>query len=122
MPDPKRTPNSPRKRLAGPIPPNYSQLRGSERKPALGSRRVGDANPRDRLNVTICLRRRSDAPPLPDQEHWIRTPLGRRKFLSREDFATQYGAAQADLDKVVSFATVSGLTVVSTDIAQRIRL
>ena len=102
------------------IPENYHPLKGSERRVRSGARRTRAADPNEKIDVTICVRRRPDAPPLPDQDFWTKTPPGRRKFLARSDFASGYGAAQADLDKVAGFARANGLTVARTDAAQRI--
>jgi hypothetical protein len=56
---------------------------------------------------------------LPDLKYWAATPLGQRKFLTREEFAAQHGAAQADLDKVAAFAQAHGLTVAESSAARR---
>ena len=66
------------------------------------------------------MRRRPDAPPLPSQEYWVRTPPGRRTFLSRKDLAEKYGAAQEDLDRVANFARSQGLTVVEASVPRQI--
>jgi kumamolisin len=112
MPTTKRT--SPTK------PDNYQPLQGSERRPVAGARRTAPADPNETINVTICVRRRPGGPELPDQEFWANTPPGHRKFLSRSDFASLYGASQTDFDKVAGFARASDLTVVRTNAAQRI--
>ncbi len=102
------------------IPENYQPLKGSERRVRSGARRTRAADPSEKIDVTICVRRRADAPPLPDQAFWAKTPPGHRKFLAPSDFAAGYGAAQADLDKVAGFAGTNGLTVIRTDAAQRV--
>jgi hypothetical protein len=112
-------PQSPRTPQKKNIPENYRRLEGSERRPKPGARLVGPANPKEKLNVIICVRRHLGAPPIPDQEYWSRTPPGKRIFLSHEEFATKYGASQVDLDLVASFARSRGLTVVESSIAKR---
>ena len=102
------------------IPANYRRLEGSQRLPARGARRVGPADPAEALSVTIRVRRQPGAPPLPDHDAWAATPPGQRKFMSREDFAARYGAAQPDLDIVADFARSHGLAVVKTSIARRV--
>jgi hypothetical protein len=47
-----------------PIPRGYRRLEWSEHKPARGTRLVESANPREKVSVTIRVRRRPDAPPL----------------------------------------------------------
>jgi subtilase family serine protease len=103
-------------------PQSYEPLRGSERRARAGARRTRPADPAEKIDVTICVRRRPDAPQLPDQEYWARTPPGPRRFLARSDFVSTYGAAQADLEQVAAFARANGLTVVRTDSAQRVVL
>jgi kumamolisin len=101
------------------IPPNYRRVDGSERRPARGARLVGLADPKETLSISICLRRRPDAPPVPDQTLWAKTPPGRRKYLSRRECAAKYGAAQADLDRVTEFARSHGLSIVQTSVGGR---
>jgi kumamolisin len=77
------------------------------------------ADQEEKISVTICVRRRLGAPKLPDQEYWAKNPPRQRKFLSRDRFAAQYGAAQGDLEKVADFVRTNGLTVVATNAAHR---
>jgi kumamolisin len=81
--------------------------------------RITGVNPAETFSVSIRVRRRADAPPLPDQEYWARTPVGQRHFLSREEFAARYGAAQEDLDRLASFLRGRGLTIVEMSIGRR---
>jgi kumamolisin len=46
-------------------------------------------------------------------------PPLKRRYLSREKFASTYGASPADINKIKSFAKKSKLTVVSSDPARR---
>jgi len=101
------------------IPEGYSRLDKSERHAAAGARRTGPANPAEELTVSIRVRRRPDAPPLPDPATLAATPIGQRHYLSREEFAAQYGADPKDLAQVADFARSQGLTVVETSIARR---
>ncbi|MBV9282407.1 MAG: S8/S53 family peptidase [Chloroflexi bacterium] len=101
------------------IPADYQPLESSRRVPRRGARLVGPADPAERLSVTIRLRRRPDAPPLPDVAALAQSPTGQRAYLSREDFAARYGADPADLDRVVAFARSHGLQVEETSVARR---
>jgi hypothetical protein len=85
---------------------------GSERPRSESSRLLGPLESTEPVSVTFVLRSRPDGPPLPDLEYWQRTPPGKRTFLSPSEFAEKYGASQADIDAVRSFATSRGLTVV----------
>jgi kumamolisin len=80
---------------------------------------MGPADPHERMSVTIVVRRRLDAPPLPDLESWQKTPSGSHPFVSRDAFAASYGAAEEDLQRVAAFARSKGLTVEETSIARR---
>jgi kumamolisin len=101
------------------IPAGYSRLENSARVPAAGARLVGPADPAETLSVTLRVRRRPDAPPLPGPEELAAPPPGQRRFLSREDFAARYGAAPADLAAVADFARGQGLTVIESNAARR---
>jgi len=101
------------------IPANYRALEASERKPRSGAKRTGAADPNEVFTVSVRVRRRSDAPPLPDLANLAATPIGEKQYLSREDFAAHYGAAQADLDKIAQFAQTNGLEVVESSIPRR---
>src|SRR5271155_2541445 len=101
------------------IPSGYHQLDRSERYAAPKSRRIGVADPNEILSVTIRIRRRPDAPPMPRPSSLGTLPAGQNNFLSREDFAARYGASQADLDVVAAFARSHGLIVVESSIARR---
>ena len=102
-----------------PIPRGYRRLEWSEHKPARGTRLVESANPREKVSVTIRVRRRPDAPPFPDHEHWMANPPGQRQFLSCAEFAGRFGADPADLDQVANFAKRHGLSVGETHVARR---
>jgi hypothetical protein len=100
------------------IPAGHMQLAKSERRPAPGARRVDAADPSENLTVSVRVRRRPDAPPLPRPGQGAAAPNG-PKYLSREKFAATYGAAPEDLQRVADFARKSGLRVVESDAARR---
>ena len=101
------------------VPHGYQPLHGSERHAAAGARRMRAADPQDELSVTIRVRRRPDAPELPDQGYWAAHPPGQRRFIARDQFAARYGALPAELDKVAAFARSHGMTVEETNAARR---
>jgi len=98
------------------VPEEYRPLEKSERRAAPGAHRVGPADPKQTLTVSIRVRRRPDAPPLPDQ---AAAPPRQRQYLSREEFAARYGADPKDLAQVADFARSRGLRVVETSIPRR---
>jgi kumamolisin len=101
------------------IPNNYHRLENSLRQPTAGAKRLGPVDPNEVLPVTITVRRRPGAPPLPDQEHWDSTPPGERKYISSEEFAERYGADGEELELVANYVRENGLTVVEKDSSQR---
>jgi Pro-kumamolisin, activation domain len=101
------------------IPHGYQPLHGSERHTAVGARRMRAADPQDELSVTIRVRRRPDAPELPDQAYWAAHPPGQRRFIPRDQFAARYGALPAELDQVAAFARGYGMVVEETNAARR---
>ena len=99
---------------------DYVAIDGSERRPSPGAAVTGPADPGESFMVSIVLRRRPDGPPVPDFSHYASTSRPQRRRLLREDFAAQYGAADDDIAKVITFVTSHGLHVVETDAAARI--
>jgi kumamolisin len=97
------------------IPKGYQRLEKSERLPRPGAHRVAPADPKETLSVTIRVRRRQDAPPLPDPSKAV----GQRKVLSHEAFAAHYGAAKDDIDQVIAFAKEQGLALVEASLPRR---
>src|SRR5581483_2671751 len=102
------------------IPSHYRALEKSHRLPRAGARVTGPADAKEVFTVSVRVRRRHDAPALPDLSDLAATPRGERQYLSREDFAAHFGAAQEDLDKVSAFAHEHGLEVVEASIPRRI--
>ncbi len=93
-------------------------LVGSKRDAVTGARVLGDANPAERLEVSLIVRRRS-APAMHARVAALATSNGATEFLSREDFASAYGAEAADFGRVRMFASTHGLSVVEEDAARR---
>jgi kumamolisin len=97
------------------IPNGYQRLGKSERLPRHGAHRVAPADPKETLSVTIRVRRRQDAPPLPGPSK----AAEERKVLAHETFAAHYGAAKHDIDQVVTFAKEQGLALVEASAPRR---
>jgi kumamolisin len=92
-------------------PPKRHPLEGSERKPLPGARAIGKADPTERLEVSVLLRRRNaDALKAHAQKLARRENAGGR--LTREQFETQFGAEANDIAAVKKFAQAHGLAVV----------
>ncbi|MDE2277890.1 MAG: S8/S53 family peptidase [Burkholderiales bacterium] len=101
-----------------PTPPRHV-VPGSDRAPMPGARATRAALSDERFEVTLRLRGRPSPRALADGgAHDDRTPLSRR-YLSRDDYEAQHGAASADLALVAGFAAAHGLTVVESHAARR---
>ncbi|MGA9027321.1 MAG: S53 family peptidase [Steroidobacteraceae bacterium] len=93
-------------------------LKGSERAAMAGARVVSPADPAQRLQVSVIVRRRGSQS--------LRTRVAaagsaRRAdhYLSREEFAQRHGADPADLAAIGGFAAAHGLAVVEEHAARR---
>jgi kumamolisin len=93
-------------------------LQGSERTPVSGAKMVGNADPGERLEVSVLLRR-SNADELADHVRKLTRREGQRRHASRHEFDRQYGAAAADIAAVKEFASQHGLAVVQEHAGRR---
>ncbi len=95
-------------------------LKGSKREELSGGRDAGAADPKQRIVVSIVLRRGSPKSVLvAAKSHATKAAPRARKYLSREQFARRHGAFAADMNKIRSFAKQYGLKVASEDRAAR---
>ena len=102
-----------------PANPNRAIVRGSERVSLSGSHAAGPVPKDERFEVTVRVRRRTPLQSLAaDGFHADQLP-GRRRYLTREQYAVQHAADPGDLAKVVAFAQSHGLVVVETSEARR---
>jgi kumamolisin len=93
-------------------------LKGSERAPLSGSRVLGPADPAERVEVTVLLRRRNHQA-LRDEVRRLTAGDRPAGHLAREEFARQFGADPADIDTVKAFAANHGLNVIQEHPARR---
>jgi len=93
-------------------------LEGSERQPLADARRIGPVPSDQTVRVTVTVRRRPGSK-LPSLDELAATPIAERHVLSRAEFAEEYGADPADLDKVAQFAQEHGLEVLEKSPAKR---
>ena len=100
-------------------PSKYRRLEGSELRPRPPIDLLAPADPADRLQVTIVVRRRTDGPAVPNHAYYARTPPSERRRLPTEEFARKYGAAEDDLAAVRRFAEDHGLEVLDSNAARR---
>jgi kumamolisin len=95
------------------------ELKGSSREAIPGGQDAGPADPNQQIEVSVLLRRGSKPGKFPSAAQLGVQPPHQRKYLTREEFAHQHGAAAADLKKISSFAKQYGLQVISEDRARR---
>jgi kumamolisin len=93
-------------------------LKGSERTAMRDAKVLAPADPAERLEVSMILRRRALAA-MRARVAVLATGDRSAGFLSREEFAQQHGAAASDLAAVRKFAAVHGLSVVEEHAARR---
>src|SRR5271167_4666200 len=95
------------------IPSGYRPVKDTERAPAAGARKLGPADPNEVLSVSIRLRRRTDAPPVPSFKEWSANRRGSTRF-SRVEYAEKFGASQSDLNRVADFGSINGLVLLES--------
>lgn len=78
-----------------------------------GTKYLGPHDSNQPIDVTVVLRRRSDAAPTPAQ--WPQAPR-----VTRSEFANQHGADPTDIENVRSFARQHGLTETGCDQRRRV--
>ncbi len=96
---------------------HYVPLHGSERAEVPGARRIGPADPGERIEVSLYLRPRqatgsSDVPAGGLPHHGTR--------LSREEYRATFGAHPDEAAQVAAFAREHNLVVMEADLARRV--
>jgi kumamolisin len=84
-----------------------------------GAKLIGPANPQEKMEVTILLRRGSKPEAYPNIAQLGSLPARERRHLSREEFAKTHAASEDDLTKVRQFAKEYGLQVKEENPARR---
>src|SRR5579871_6637733 len=98
---------------------NRVALPGSERVARPGSRVVGTPDPNQQITITVLVRPRKPIESLATSTELGATPPSQRNYLTREQFAEEYGASAEDLAQVQAFAARNGLTVTEVSAARR---
>ncbi len=93
-------------------------LKGSERQPLPGAKAVGVAEPAERLEVSVLLRR-SNADVLKERVEKLANREAAGGHLSREEFDREFCADSADIAAVKKFAAAYGLSVVQEQAGRR---
>ena len=101
-------------------PKKLVPLPGSERRPLTGSRVMGPVDPNEKVLVTLRVRGRAPRGRVSALVNGLAArPPYMRRHLSRQEFASRYGANPADFEKVEAFAREHGLSVEDANTAQR---
>lgn len=95
------------------------ELKNSARSEMPGARNIGPADPNERIEVTVILRRASAPSAFPSMEQLGAASPDNREHLSREAFATAHGARAEDIAMIRAFAAQYGLEVISESSARR---
>ena len=98
---------------------NRVELKNSGRAELPGARKIGPADPNERIEVTVVLRRGSAPSVFPSLDELGATAPKDREHLSREVFASTFGARPEDIAKIRAFAAQYGLQVISESPARR---
>jgi len=93
-------------------------LKGSEKKPMPGAKSLSPADPSERFEVSVLVRRRAHQE-FASRVSALTANRSPGAYLSREEFAARHGAHLADLAAVASFAAAHGLVVVQESAARR---
>ncbi len=102
-------------------PRPYVALPGSERQLVPGAKEDGPLDPNETIEVTIRLRVHESDAQIDAEVAALGAQLpADRTYLTPDEYAARYGADPADLAKVEQFAQENHLTVVRSDLSQRI--
>ena len=95
-------------------------LKGSQRRPLVLARPAGPVNKSEIASLTIHVRSKGDLKKLEQHVRRMSTlPLKQRTYLTREEYAEQYGASGEDLNLVEQVAQSHDLMIVRRDAAHR---
>jgi kumamolisin len=98
----------------------FVPLPKSQRKPLANSRPAGQPNRFDAASLTVRIRSVGDLEKL--EQHVYeegKKQLVDRRYFTRAEFATEFGASQSDLDAVEHYASLHNLATVSRDASRR---
>jgi len=92
---------------------------GSHKTPSKGAQVRGKLNPQEQLEVTVRVRPREPWAGSPQSAALGAAPPLRRHYLTREEFASRYGADDADFQRLEEFARAHHLNVLGRHAGQR---
>src|SRR5208283_24175 len=92
----------------------YLKVPGSERQPMQGATQSGALDPNEIMQVTVILRPHSGA-----QAEPLANLIASGQTISREEYASRYGADPADVQTLLAFASHFGLAMSNVNLAAR---
>ena len=95
------------------------RIAGSTRPATVAATPIGDSDPTEQVTATIYVRRDPAATAPPSVLEQAQLAPGQRHYLSAEEAAGAFSAAEADLDAVVAFADEHGLKVLERSARKR---
>lgn len=95
-------------------------LGGSHRPRPPTSKILGPCEPDYQVHFNVVVRRRPDAPKLPDLSDWQRIPWRERSVISPQEYREKYGATQADIRKVSDYLGQNGMRIVEENFGTRV--
>jgi kumamolisin len=96
-----------------------TELAGSRRESPRGYLRTKPSDPTEHAEVTLYLRRRPAPVAIASLPAFGPGQLSARRYVARERFAGQYGAAEEDVEAVRRSASASGVQVVEVNLPRR---
>src|SRR5690348_2608885 len=91
---------------------HHTILPGSQRELLPNSRRAGSVDPNEMASITVRVRSSAGSDQLEGLvKDLYSQPLEKRKYLTRDELASRFGASEDDLDKVERYAQGFNLLV-----------
>src|SRR5207247_9959708 len=94
------------------------RLRGSDRKPVPGAKVTAAVDPKERIEITIRLRRQARISDEDLMQMGAQKPRERAPALSREEFTKRFGANPAEVARIEAFAQGHGIVGTASKIGQ----
>jgi kumamolisin len=94
-------------------------LPGSTRRAVAGAKVVGKVDPKQRIEITIQVRRRSEVELQKKVKELATQQPSERRYMTRTELATLAGADPADIPKIDAFAHENKLSVTEVSIPRR---
>jgi len=94
-------------------------LKNSNRTLLPGANLIGPADAAEQIQVTVRVRRGSSSTEFPSDAELGSSHPAQRNYITREEFASKYGARAKDIAAIRTFAAENGLQVVRVEAPRR---